>query len=155
MSMLMLLCSILFGLAIFFAGKAIIDLVIGGGYFVVPWFLASVVTFSCFFVMYNEAKIQCSVCGETIAVDVASCPSCGEPQVTALPDGTIDPATTPMDIADQPATVCESCEDTIEENDIFCPHCGNSLTKTAFCNNCGEPIDGDDTCCSYCGEPQT
>ena len=54
----------------------------------------------------------------------------------------------------QPAqTVCPACEQSIQADAKFCPHCGHHLVVIHKCTNCGENLTADAKFCPHCGHP--
>ena len=48
---------------------------------------------------------------------------------------------------------CPKCKEEIENNSMYCPHCGDklNLNNSIYCPNCGELTESDKKFCSNCG----
>jgi len=49
-------------------------------------------------------------------------------------------------------TTCQKCGASANEDDNFCPKCGNKIVRQVNCGKCGSPVTPDDTFCRKCGE---
>ena len=46
---------------------------------------------------------------------------------------------------------CLKCGVEYQDNDMFCPVCGEKLTATNVCQRCGKPVSAEETYCRHCG----
>ena len=46
---------------------------------------------------------------------------------------------------------CLKCGVEYQDDDIFCPVCGEKLTATNVCQRCGKPVSAEETYCRHCG----
>ena len=46
---------------------------------------------------------------------------------------------------------CLKCGVEYQDDDIFCPVCGEKLTATNVCQKCGKPVSAEETYCRHCG----
>lgn len=96
-----------------------------------------------------------------------------EPEPVPLPEHDVtavaaEPASTPVDLADDPPPTdgappgqdeihCPYCARRLAENDRFCPSCGHDTAQLQRCPACGRqqlvPAEIDHAHCLYCGEP--
>lgn len=49
---------------------------------------------------------------------------------------------------------CQECGEKNEKGSKFCSNCGKSLDTEKFCSNCGKKIENDDNFCPHCGQKQ-
>ena len=49
---------------------------------------------------------------------------------------------------------CKMCGKEIEDNSLFCKHCGKNQQETMKCKMCGKEIEDDSIFCKYCGKSQ-
>lgn len=54
---------------------------------------------------------------------------------------------------------CHQCHHDLNEEDVFCPECGEAVkddvqSKPQFCPNCGSPFKNDQPFCTNCGTPK-
>ena len=50
---------------------------------------------------------------------------------------------------------CPKCNEEIEDNTKYCPHCGDklNLNNSIYCPQCGEMLESDNKYCDECGSP--
>lgn len=46
---------------------------------------------------------------------------------------------------------CFTCNKEYDDEDIFCPICGEKLVATNVCQKCGKPVSAEDIYCRHCG----
>lgn len=111
-----------------------------------------------------EGFKQCAHCGQIQQGKIRFCMNCGAPMEdqpqTSAPDGGVRPAVEdrklpPEPVVSVPQSRCPSCGALVDEDAVFCPECGASLTPAPSagrqCPNCHAPVEEGAVFCTECG----
>ncbi|GAA0182288.1 hypothetical protein SH2C18_46930 [Clostridium sediminicola] len=58
------------------------------------------------------------------------------------------------EIKEESTLQCNKCGQVVNNDDNFCPSCGNKIEKIKknFCKHCGKEVNGDNKFCIFCGK---
>lgn len=106
---------------------------------------------------WNNKKGLCKKCAPDLGVEMAAAQSSRsvEEVWAHAKMAEEDKKLTEKDWREGIRASCPKCEQPLEGNVRFCPHCGAKLKDKQFCTKCGAAMSAESKFCPECGEKQT